>query len=85
MNLYKFINENEIKKYKGGFVVVNNRIFTNPTEKKIREAGYKELMEVELPEFNPDTEYIVTTYTDGDFITPVYEIKQFENPEDIEE
>ena len=79
MNLYKFKNENEIKKYKGGFVIVNNRIFTNPTKEKIREAGYKELAEVELPEFNPDTEYIVTTYADGDVITPVYEVKEFES------
>ena len=57
MTLYKFINENEIKKYKGGFVIVNNRIYTNPTEEKIREAGYKELAEVVAPEIN-DMEYI---------------------------
>lgn len=81
MELYKFINEHEIKKYKGGFVVVNNRIYTNPSEEKIKEAGYKELIKTELPEFNIDTEYLVETYVDGDAITLVYEVKQIEMPE----
>ena len=76
--LYKFINDNKIKKYNGGFVVVNNRIYTNPTEEKIKEAGYKELAEVMEPEINSDTDYVVVTYVDGEVITPVYEVKQIE-------
>lgn len=81
MELYKFINEHKIQKYKGGFVVVNNRIYTNPSREKIKEAGYKELIKTELPEFNIDTEYLVETYVDGDAITLVYEVKQIEMPE----
>ena len=79
MELYKFINENEIKKYKDGFVVIDNRIYTNPSEETIRKAGYKELVNAPIPESNPDTEYIEVTYVDGDFITAVHTVKLIEN------
>lgn len=84
MELYKFINENKIQKYKGGFVVVDNRIYTNPTEETVKKAGYKELANVAPPEFNYDNEYLVLTYIDGDIITPVYEVRQFEIEEETE-
>ena len=72
--LYKFINENEIKPYKNGFVVIDNRIYTNPTEETIRKAGYKELIETEMPEYDEQTQYLQTKYKDGDIITTVYEV-----------
>ena len=79
MELYKFISETEIKKYKGGFVVVDNRIYTNPKEETVRLAGYKELKDAPIPEYNPETEYLETTYVDNeDFITVVYTVKQIE-------
>lgn len=82
MELYKFISETEIKKYKGGFVVLDNRIYTNPTEETIKKAGYKELAETPLPEYNPETEYVETTYADNeDFITVVYTVKKIEQEE----
>ena len=74
MELYKFISETEIQRYKGGFVVLNNRIYTNPTEETVRKAGYKPLAEVTPPEYNPETHYLSTIYNDGDIITPEYEI-----------
>ena len=78
MELFKFISETEIQKYKGGFVVIDNRIYTNPTEETVRKAGYKPLAEVTPPDIDYDTEYLVTTYADGDVINPVYEVKQLE-------
>ena len=78
MELYKFISETEIKKYKGGFVVVDNRIYTNPTEETVRKAGYKEFAKGIVPEYNPETEYLETKYADGDTITSVYTVKQIE-------
>ena len=78
MELYKFINENEVQKYKGGFVVIDNRIYTNPTEEKIRRAGFKELIDSPVPEINPENEYIQITYTDGEKITAVYMVKKLE-------
>lgn len=83
MNLYKFISETEIEKYNGGFVVLDNRIYTNPTEEIIRKAGYKELVEVEEPTFDPEKEYLTLTYQDGDVITSVYEVQTI--PENVEE
>jgi hypothetical protein len=88
--LYKFINENQIKPYKGGFVVIDNRIYTNPTEETIRKAGYKDLVESEIPEYDEQTQYLETKYIDGDVITTVYEVKDIpfmdipEEPEVIE-
>ena len=79
MNLYKFINENEIQPYNGGFVVLDNRIYTNPTEEVVRKAGYKELVEVEQPEYDPEKEYFFLTYQDGEKITEVWTVHQ--NPE----
>ena len=81
MKLYKFISKDEIKEYKGGFVVVNNRIYTNPKEEKIKEAGYKELVRPAMPEINVDTEYVTESYIDGDVITVAYEVRNIE--EDI--
>ena len=78
MELYKFISETEIKKYKGGFVVLDNRIYTNPTEETVRKAGYKDLADSPVPEINPNVEYIERTYTDGEKITAVYTVKKLE-------
>lgn len=78
MELYKFINENEVQKYKGGFVVIDNRIYTNPTEETIKRAGFKELTDGPVPEINPGNEYIQITYTDGEKITAVYTVKKLE-------
>lgn len=83
MNLYKFISETEIEKYNGGFVVLDNRIYTNPTEEIIRKAGYKELVEVEQPAFDTETEYLTSTYQDGEKITEVWTVNKI--PENIVE
>ena len=75
MELYKFINENEIKKYKGGFVVIDNIIYTNPSEEKVKEAGYKELKDTTKPEFDETTQCLNTTYADKiDYIEIVYTV-----------
>ena len=76
MNLYKFINENEIQSYNGGFVVLDNRIYTNPTEEVVRKAGYKELVETEQPTFDPEMEYLSLTYQDGEKITEVWAVNE---------
>ena len=79
MELYKFINENEIQKYRGGFVVLNNRIYTNPSEETVRKAGYKDLADAPCPEYDEDTQYVETKYVDNkDFIAKVLTVKQIE-------
>lgn len=84
MELYKFINENEVQKYKGGFVVIDNRIYTNPTEITVRKAGYKRLAEVTPPEYDEATQYIDTKYVDNaDHITAVFTVHQFEGESEV--
>ena len=76
--LYKFINENQIKPYKRGFVVLDNKIYTNPKEETLAKAGYKPLKEAEMPEYDQQKQYLKTTFIDGDVITPVYEVLDIE-------
>ena len=78
MKLFKFINENEIKPYKGGFVVIDNRVYTNPKEETLARAGYKPLAIVELPEYDEEKQYLKITYKDGDTITPIVEVLDIE-------
>lgn len=66
MNMYKFIDERHIEKYKGGFVILNNMIHTNPTEEILRQVGYKPLEHAEEPEYDLDTQYVDITYTEED-------------------
>lgn len=83
MNLYKFINEYKIEKYKGGFVILNNMIHTNPKEETLIAVGYKPLETVIDPEYDVDTQYIEITYSDeGEYIQ---QIKTIKNIEELEE
>ena len=78
MKLYKLENDMLIK-YHGGFVVLNNRIYTNPTEETIRKAGYKNVVYSDMPEYDIETQYLVEAYTEDDTTIQVgYEVKDFE-------
>jgi hypothetical protein len=65
MELYKLEN-GKPKKFKGGFVVYNNRIYTNPKEEVVRLTGYKDLVYGEKPEYNEETQYLNSVYTEDD-------------------
>lgn len=70
MELFKLEN-GTLKKFKGGFVVLDNRIYTNPTEEIIRKAGYKDLVYTEpKPEYDEETQYLNEVYTEDD--TTIY-------------
>ena len=72
MEFYKFINEYKIEKFKKGFVVMDNRIYSNPSEETLRKAGYKELVISDVPEYDENTQYLLKTYIDGDRIIEKY-------------
>lgn len=74
MELYKFINERTVEKYYGGFVVIDNTIYTNPTEETLALAGFKCMECDEMPEVDEAREYLNVTYTDGDVITAHYTV-----------
>ena len=83
MELYK-IKNGRLKKYNGGFVVIDNMIHTNPSEEIIRQAGYKNLYEDEQPEYDIETQYIERVYEDTeDAILVHWEVKEIEIPKEV--
>ena len=79
--MYKFIDSNTIERYRGGFVVLDGKIYTNPSAEILGAVGYKELTEGTNPEYDPATQYLKPTYTDGDVITVNYTIVNKETAE----
>ncbi len=84
MELYKFINENRIKKYNGGFIIKNNTVYANPTEEILKSAGFKPLIKAEVPEYNSDTQYVTVHYEDGASIREVYSVIDLMNESDTD-
>ena len=83
MNLYTIINK-KIKPYNNGFIILDNTIYTNPTEDLIRAAGYKPLILDEEPEYDVENQYLRQVYEDTeDYILVHWEINDIEFPEDI--
>lgn len=84
MELYK-LESGTLKKYNGGFVVLNNRIYTNPTEETVRKVGYKDVVYDTMPEYDEATQYLAEVYTEDDTTYYVsYEVKDIEIPEILE-
>ena len=82
---YKFIDEHNVKPFKEGFVVLNGKIYTNPTDEVLKEVNIKDMIVLEEPEHNVETQYLLPHYTnDEDVITQSWEVKEIEE-EIIEE
>ena len=65
--MYIFIDENTILGYQGEILkrYVGNKLvktIANPTDDDLKEFGYMELVETEIPEHNTETQYIVEKY-----------------------
>ena len=76
---YKFIDEYNAKPYKKGFVVLNGKIHTNPSDDVLKQVNVKEMVVLEKPEYNVDTQYLIPRYSnDEDTITQSWEIKEYE-------
>ena len=56
-----------------------------PSESELAEFGYKKLAEGPIPEYDEETQYLAETYTDGEFITKVYEVRNLEYEEEVTE
>ena len=81
MELYKLEN-GMLKKFKGGFVVLDNRIHTNPTEETVRKVGYKDVVYGDMPEYDEATQYLQEVYTeDNTAILVSYEVVDIPLPE----
>ena len=82
-NMYLFENENRITPYEGeplrfyvGKTLIK-QVFA-PSESELAEFGYKKLVETDMPEYDEKTQYLSETYTDGEVITKVYEVRNLE-------
>ena len=81
--MYKVVNgqlQAAPETYRDGKKIITNFDKNKGQQKKY---GYKELKEVDVPEYNSETEYIEVIryeYTeDGEYIIPVYEVKKLED------
>lgn len=84
MELYKFISESRVKKYNGGFVVYENKIYTNPHEDILKKVGFKPLEKADNVEFDAAKQYRVKTYEDsGDIIKEKIEVVDYEQHTDL--
>ena len=77
---YKFINEYSIEPYKKGFVILDNKIYTNPTEEVLLKAGFKDLKDDEAePEYDTEKQYLEIMYVETETeILQIYEVKDIE-------
>ena len=72
----KIVDKNTVELYKKGFIVLDNKIYTNPTDETLFKAGYKELKIEDQPEYNMETQYVEPVYSDGgNVITQSWEVK----------
>ena len=81
--MYLFIDENTVEQYNGEVLkrYIDNRLvkaISNPTEAQLKEFGYKNLIDAPIPEYDENTQYIKTTYTDGESITAAHEVCNIE-------
>ncbi len=74
--LARFINSKRIERYRG-YVMIDDTTYVN-NEEKAREAGFKDLVIEEQPEYDPDTEWLDNYYVDGEVITQKWKIKPIE-------
>ena len=82
--LAKYINNKQIERYKG-FVIIDGITYAN-NEEKAREAGFKDLVAEEQPEFDPDTEWLDYEYEElQETIEQHWIVRPIENIEEGEE
>lgn len=57
----------------GRVIIEGKTKITNPTEKQLKEYGYKEIEYTEKPTYDKENEKLSEVYTDGETITVSYE------------
>ena len=78
--LAKYINSKQIERYRG-FVIIDGITYAN-NEEKAREAGFKDFVIDEQPEYDYETEYLDYYYVDGEEIMQKWEVKPIESEEE---
>lgn len=89
MELYLYKNENEIEKYNKETdilkYVINSRVVkavSNASEEEQKKFGYKPLVEEDIPEYDPETQYVISKYiNEEEQIVKHYEVIDIPEPE----
>lgn len=76
----KYEVEKEVADEEGNIQkVMQMTTFANPTEEQIKNAGYKEVvLDESVPKYDENTHYLEQRYIDGDVITKVYVVVEYE-------
>lgn len=75
MKLYKLENGQPVQ-YNGKPIKLH---ISNPTEEQLKFAGYKEMVEDEVPIYNEETQYVEEVFTETETeIRKSYIVKDFE-------
>lgn len=76
MKLYKFENGRPVQ-YNGKPIKLH---ISNPTEEQLKFAGYKPIVEDEIPVFNEETQFLQEVYTETETeIRKSYVVKEIES------
>ena len=76
MKLYKFENGQPVQ-YNGKPIKLH---ISNPTEEQLKFAGYKPIVEDEIPEYDEETQFLQEVYTETDTaIIKSYVVKEIES------
>lgn len=79
--MYYFVDERTIKEYQGetlkyalNYSVI--KVIANPTDEQLVKFGFKPLVEEDVPEYDPETQYLTFVYIDSEeYIAKYYEVK----------
>ena len=63
MKYCKLINDRSIEMLKDGAIVINGKVYSNPSQLRLKEHGYKPLLSENEPEYDEKTEFSERIYT----------------------
>lgn len=63
MNYYKLINDNSIEMLKNNALILDGRVYTNPSQERLKAHGYKPLLSEDEPEYDKENEFLERIYT----------------------
>ena len=63
MRYCKLINDTSIEELKNNLLILDGRVYTNPTPSRLKEQGYKPLLSEDEPEYDRESEYLERIYT----------------------